>query len=103
MTCPTVWLPVVCEDQTEMDEPTHAPQSIWYNTAMLTASSLVNWLLNKENSSAQFESDLPKEMPDFAIVLPWHFRDNISLRQKDYMPRGGKLIFPFPDVEVLSS
>jgi hypothetical protein len=49
------------------------------------------------------ETELLKEMPDFAIVLPWHFRDNIISRQKDCMSRGGKLIFPLPDVEVLSS
>lgn len=49
------------------------------------------------------ESELLKTMPDFAMVLPWHFRDNIISRQTEYMSRGGKLIFPLPDIEVLSS
>jgi hypothetical protein len=49
------------------------------------------------------ESELLETMPDFAIVLPWHFRDNIISRQTEYMSRGGKLIFPLPDIEVLSS
>jgi hypothetical protein len=49
------------------------------------------------------ESNLLKEMPDFAMVLPWHFRENIISRQKEYMSLGGKLIFPLPNIEVLSS
>ncbi len=49
------------------------------------------------------DTELLTEMPDFAMVLPWHFRDNIVTRQKDYMSRGGKLIFPLPNIEVLSS
>lgn len=49
------------------------------------------------------DADLLQVMPDFAMVLPWHFRDNIITRQKEYMSRGGKLIFPLPNVEVLSS
>lgn len=49
------------------------------------------------------ESELLDAMPDFAMVLPWHFRDNIISRQTTYMSRGGKLIFPLPDIEVLSS
>jgi hypothetical protein len=49
------------------------------------------------------ESELIATMPDFAIVLPWHFRDNIISRQTEYTSRGGKLIFPLPDIEVLSN
>ena len=49
------------------------------------------------------ESELLEKMPDFAVVLPWHFRDNIISRQSEYMSRGGKLIFPLPDIEVLSN
>lgn len=49
------------------------------------------------------ESELLEKMPDFAMVLPWHFRDNIISRQTEYMSRGGKLIFPLPDIEVLSN
>jgi hypothetical protein len=49
------------------------------------------------------EGELLEKMPDFAMVLPWHFRDNIISRQTEYMSRGGKLIFPLPDIEVLSN
>jgi hypothetical protein len=39
--------------------------------------------------------------PDFFLVLPWHFRDGIIRRENDYLQRGGKLIFPFPEIEIV--
>src|SRR5260221_407670 len=32
--------------------------------------------------------------PDYLLVLPWHFRDNIMQREDAYLRSGGKLIFP---------
>ena len=39
--------------------------------------------------------------PDYFLVLPWHFKDGIVRREKDFMQRGGKLIFPFPEIEII--
>lgn len=39
--------------------------------------------------------------PDYMLVLPWHFRDFIIEKEKDYLNRGGKLVFPFPEVEIV--
>jgi hypothetical protein len=39
--------------------------------------------------------------PDYFLVLPWHFRDGIVRREKDYLNRGGKLIFPMPEIEIV--
>jgi hypothetical protein len=39
--------------------------------------------------------------PDYFLVLPWHFRDGIVRREKDYLSRGGKLIFPMPEIEIV--
>jgi len=39
--------------------------------------------------------------PDYFLVLPWHFRDSIVGREKDYLDRGGKLIFPMPEIEIV--
>ena len=39
--------------------------------------------------------------PDYFLVLPWHFKDGILQREKDYMARGGKFIFPFPEIEII--
>lgn len=39
--------------------------------------------------------------PDYFLVLPWHFRDSIVRRERDYLNRGGKLIFPMPEIEIV--
>jgi hypothetical protein len=39
--------------------------------------------------------------PDFFLVLPWHFKAGIVERENDYLERGGKMIFPFPEVEIV--
>ena len=39
--------------------------------------------------------------PDYLLVLPWHFRDNLVEREKAYLARGGKMIFPLPRIEIV--
>lgn len=39
--------------------------------------------------------------PDYFLVLPWHFKDGILRREKDYLASGGKFIFPFPEIEIV--
>lgn len=39
--------------------------------------------------------------PDYFLVLPWHFKDGILRREKDYLADGGKFIFPFPEIEIV--
>jgi len=41
--------------------------------------------------------------PDYLLVLPWHFRDNLLARKhiKKYMEEGGKLVFPLPKFEIV--
>lgn len=39
--------------------------------------------------------------PDYLLVLPWHFKENIIQREKEYLTRGGKLIFPLPNLEII--
>jgi len=39
--------------------------------------------------------------PDYFFVLPWHFKDGILRREKDYLASGGKMIFPFPEIEIV--
>jgi hypothetical protein len=39
--------------------------------------------------------------PDFFLVLPWHFRENIVNRENSYLAQGGKLLFPLPEIEVV--
>lgn len=39
--------------------------------------------------------------PDFLLVMPWHFRNNLISREKDYLERGGLMIFPLPSIEIV--
>lgn len=39
--------------------------------------------------------------PDFYLVLPWHFRDGILAREEKFRARGGKFIFPLPEIEIV--
>jgi hypothetical protein len=40
--------------------------------------------------------------PDYFLVLPWGFRSDILLREKNTMSNGTKFIFPLPYVEIVS-
>jgi hypothetical protein len=39
--------------------------------------------------------------PDYFLVLPWHFKDGILRREKEYLTGRGKMIFPFPEIEIV--
>lgn len=47
------------------------------------------------------EADAKKMKPDYYLVLPWHFKDGIVRREKEYLSEGGKMIFPFPEIEIV--
>jgi hypothetical protein len=37
------------------------------------------------------------------LVFPWHFRDFIVEKEQPYLRAGGSLIFPLPEVQVVSA
>lgn len=41
--------------------------------------------------------------PDYLLVLPWHFRENIIQRESAFLRRGGKMIFPLPAIEIVGA
>lgn len=47
------------------------------------------------------EEEARAQKPDYFLVLPWHFKDGILRREKEYLASGGKMIFPFPDIEIV--
>jgi hypothetical protein len=47
------------------------------------------------------EKDAHALKPDYYLVLPWHFKNSILEREKDYIARGGKFIFPLPEIEII--
>lgn len=47
------------------------------------------------------EAEARAMKPDYMIVLPWHFKEGIVRREKEYLASGGKMIFPFPEIEIV--
>lgn len=47
------------------------------------------------------EADARAMKPDYFLVLPWHFKEGIVRREKEYLSAGGKMIFPFPEIEIV--
>jgi SAM-dependent methyltransferase len=41
--------------------------------------------------------------PDYYLVMPWHFRESIVRREREYLQRGGQFIFALPQIEVVSA
>jgi hypothetical protein len=39
--------------------------------------------------------------PDYLLVLPWHFRETFMVSLEPLLSRGGRLIFPLPDIEIV--
>jgi hypothetical protein len=39
--------------------------------------------------------------PDYFLVLPWHFKEGILHRERAHLDGGGKMIFPFPEIEIV--
>lgn len=49
------------------------------------------------------ESEMREIFPDFLLVLPWHFKDEFILREQEYLNNGGQIIFPLPELEIISN
>ena len=47
------------------------------------------------------EADAEALQPDYYLVLPWHFKDSIIRREAAYRQRGGRFIFPFPEIQII--
>ena len=39
--------------------------------------------------------------PDYYLVLPWHFKNEIISREKRTIKAGSKLIFPLPKMKIV--
>ncbi len=49
------------------------------------------------------EDEMHAARPDYLVVLPWHFRGNIIEREEEYLRKGGRLIFPLPEIEIVGA
>jgi len=48
------------------------------------------------------EENSRKMKPDYYLVMPWHFKKEIFKREKNFLKKGGKLIFPLPKLHIIS-
>lgn len=39
--------------------------------------------------------------PDYFLVLPWHFKESIIAKEEEFLLKGGKFIFPLPEIEII--
>jgi hypothetical protein len=47
------------------------------------------------------EAEAKAKNPDYFLVMPWHFKSNILQREQEYLQKGGKMIFPLPEIEII--
>lgn len=47
------------------------------------------------------EAEARAQEPDYFLVLPWHFKDGIIQREAEFLANGGRMIFPFPEIEIV--
>jgi hypothetical protein len=47
------------------------------------------------------EAEARAMRPDYFLVLPWHFKDAIIQREEAFLAQGGRMIFPFPEIEII--
>jgi hypothetical protein len=47
------------------------------------------------------ESEARAMQPDYFLVLPWHFKEGILQREAEFLASGGRMIFPFPEIEIV--
>lgn len=49
------------------------------------------------------EAEAKSKKPDYFIVLPWHFKDNIIEKEREYILTSEcKFVFPLPELKIIS-
>jgi len=49
------------------------------------------------------EQDAKSMKPDYLLVLPWHFKDFLVEKEKNFLMSGGKLVFGLPELCIVGS
>jgi hypothetical protein len=39
--------------------------------------------------------------PDYFLVFPWHFKYSILEQRREFIEKGGKFVFPLPEIEIV--
>jgi NDP-4-keto-2,6-dideoxyhexose 3-C-methyltransferase len=48
------------------------------------------------------EEEMRADPPDYLLVSPWFFREVFIEREREYLARGGRMVFPLPHFEVFA-
>lgn len=48
------------------------------------------------------EETMRENPPEYLLVLPWHFKDEIIKREAQFLENGGQIIFPLPNLSIIS-
>lgn len=46
-------------------------------------------------------SRLMEDRPDYVVILPWNFRDEIVRQQSEFLSSGGRFVVPIPNLEII--
>ncbi len=46
-------------------------------------------------------SRLEKELPDYVVILPWNFKDEILSQEAAFREKGGKFVIPIPEPVIV--
>jgi hypothetical protein len=49
------------------------------------------------------EEEMRAIRPDYLLILPWHFINEFTKREKGYLDSGGKFIVPCPKFQIIST
>ena len=49
------------------------------------------------------EETMRENPPDYLLVLPWHFKEEIVKRESVFLENGGQFIFPFPSLSIVGN
>jgi hypothetical protein len=47
------------------------------------------------------EASAKEQKPNYMVVFPWHFRNGILAKEKEFINDGGRFIFPLPFIEIV--
>jgi hypothetical protein len=47
------------------------------------------------------EQEMRAANPDYLFVFPWHFRNEFLDRESEFRKKGGRIIFPLPELEIV--